>query len=135
MVWIIVVAIVFSGCGEINQQPTDEIKIAEDPTAVSEEAWDVLWVSDSSGWGAAEIYGQYVAEDNGIEVNVMDKWKGGLSAGRILKGLTDGDDYESDIAHLRDYVADAEIIVIYGNPQDSEDPAIPGDWNCGQTPA
>lgn len=123
---MIVLVISVSGC-----QITDQ-KSSKKEVKIEEKTWDLLWVTDSSGWGVARIFGEYIAKDNGVEVNVLDKWKGGLSAGRILNALTAQDDPEYDMARLREYIENSEIIVIYGNPEDSKDPSNPWKWNCGQ---
>ncbi len=109
----------------------EETQVEAQPT-IEETTWDLLWVSDSSGWGVAEIYGQFIAEDNDVEVRVEDSWIGGLSAGAILQGLKEQNTKNFALDKLRDKIAESEVIVIYGNPEGSEDPSNPGDWNCGQ---
>ena len=74
---VIFLVILMTGCQSGTSQNPQEVRIEE-------ETWDLLWVSDSSGWGVADIYGEYIAEDNNVEVNVIDSWQGGLSAGSIL---------------------------------------------------
>jgi hypothetical protein len=119
------VVVLLTGCQTRSSQISGEgLKIQED-------TWDLLWVTDSSGWGVAEIYGQYIAEDNDVEVNVFDSWVGGLSAGRILQGLKEKNTSNFDLDKLRERIADSEVIVIYGNPEDSLDPSNPFDFNCG----
>jgi FAD/FMN-containing dehydrogenase len=54
-------------------------EIAEMSAVIEEAEWDLLWVTDSSGWGVAEKYGKFISDDMGVPVNVMDKWKGELS--------------------------------------------------------
>jgi hypothetical protein len=113
--------------------PTEEVAATEEDTGLTGDTWDLLWISDSSGWGVAEIYGRYIAEDNNVEVRVQDSWVGGLSAGQILQGLKEQNTKNFDLDKLHDRIAESEVIVIYGNPEDSTDPSNPGDWNCGQS--
>jgi len=123
---IIFLVILMTGCQTAtSQQNPQEAKIEE-------ETWDLLWVSDSSGWGVADIYGQYIAEDNNVEVNVIDNWIGGLPAGQILQGLKEQNTKNFKLDKLRETIAESEVIVIYGNPEESIDPSNPWDWNCGQ---
>lgn len=123
----------------VEETATEEVVVTEEAAETEEDqgllgdTWDLLWISDSSGWGVADIYGQYIAEDNDVEVNVMDNWQGGLSAGRILQGLKEQNTHNLDLDKLNESIAEAEVIVIYGNPEDSHDPNNPWDWNCGQT--
>lgn len=141
---LIVFTILVSGCQSVKPDSvsselpaTDIVETTKEPqidmqTSIEETTWDLLWVSDSSGWGVAEIYGQYIAEDNNVEVRVEDSWIGGLSAGELLQGLKEQNTKNFKIDKLRDKIAESEVIVIYGNPEGSEDPSTPGDWNCGQ---
>jgi hypothetical protein len=101
---------------------------------INEKEWDLLFVSDSSGWNVADIYGEMIAEDMGVTVNVLDQWKGGLPAKRLLNSLRGelGDDYDYDMQKMRETVAQAEVIVVYGNPEGSVMSDNPWDFNCGQ---
>lgn len=98
------------------------------------DEWDLLWISDSSGWGVAEVYAGMVAEDTGKKINVNDQWSGTLPAGDIYQALTgqyDGPDMR--IEKMPEYVAEAELIVFYANPEKSINPDRPGDDGCFQT--
>jgi hypothetical protein len=95
------------------------------------EEWDLVWVTDSSGWGVADAYAEMVAEDTGKVVNVGDYWEGGFAAGEmleILRGDYSGGDMK--FQNLPEKIAEAEIVVFYGNPQWSIYEPRPGDWNC-----
>jgi hypothetical protein len=95
------------------------------------EEWDLLWISDSSGWDVADVYAEMVAEDTGKTINVNDKWIGGLPAGDIYLALTGQYDGPSmSLEKMPEYVAEAELIVFYGNPIGSINPERPGDWDC-----
>lgn len=74
------------------------------------DALDLVYFSDSGGWGVAEKYGELAAEALGREVRVHDHAIGNLAAVRVLDMVRDS---------LREEVADAEIIVVYGNPEAS----------------
>lgn len=131
-------AAVPSGAADEEQQ----IEAVVEPTATATpsptfpplndlEEWDLVWVSDSSGWGVAQVFGDMVAEDTGKTVNVHDLWEGGFAAGEmleILQGDYTGPDYK--FQKLPETIAEAEIIVFYGNPERSENPDRPGDWSC-----
>ena len=128
-VLLTIISIVLSGCSQPKVVDAKEV-IKKNNI----EEWDLLWISDSSGWGAAEIYAEYISEDLGIKINVNDKSMGGLSAGKVLNPLKGESDPNMDLMNMADYIAEAEIIVFYGNPERSVDPDNPGDWNCGQSP-
>ena len=91
------------------------------------EPWDLLYVSDSTGWGVAEQYAKHIERDLGVTVRVHDSWVGGLSIRTILDALRSksGDFNGQDLHAL---VRDAEVIVVFGNPEGSETPGQV--WNC-----
>jgi hypothetical protein len=106
--------------------PTEEIIPLEDL-----DEWDLLWISDSSGWDVAEVFAAMVAEDTGKTINVQDKWVGGLPAGVIYESLTGQYSGPSMVMDkMPELVAEAEIIVFYGNPSESINESRPGDWEC-----
>ncbi len=94
------------------------------------EAWDLVWISDSSGWGVAEIYAAMVEEDTGIKVNVHDNWIGHLPAGEVLKALNGEATNSLTLEKLAGQIKEAEIIIFYANPEQSIDELSPGDWHC-----
>jgi hypothetical protein len=72
---------------------------------------DLFYLSDSSGWGVAEVYGRRIEKALGVDVRVHDAWEPALSAVTILKQLRGG--YGPTPNRL---VRSAEVIVVYGNP-------------------
>lgn len=78
------------------------------------EPWDLLYISDSGGWGVADLLAERAAEALGVEVRVYDHASGGLSAVTALARIR-GDMYPN----ISDWVRESEIIVVYGNPEDS----------------
>lgn len=93
--------------------------------------WDLLWISDSSGWDVADVYAAMVAEDTGKTINVQDKWIGGLAAGDIFESLMGNYSGPSmTFEKMPDLVSEAEIIVFYANPSMSINESRPGDWDC-----
>jgi hypothetical protein len=77
------------------------------------EPWDLVWFSDSGGWGVAEAWADVIEESQGVEVRVHDHSVGGLSAVTLLDMLG------NESSPVRDEVAAAEIVVVYGNPEGS----------------
>ena len=83
------------------------------------QPWDLVYISDSSGWGVARFYARQITEDRGAAVRVHDKWEMSLSTDVILDRL------RTPSHHLVRLVRDAEVIVVYGNPEVSETPGHP----------
>ena len=107
------------------------------------EPWDLVFISDSRGFGVAQAWADLTEEAAGVEVRVHDHATGDLSLVQVQEWLTDD---SSDFAgELRGEVADAEIVFVFGNPRgagpDEEgcfpwpaqyaeppEPATPADW-------
>ena len=82
------------------------------------EPWDLVWFSDSMGWGVAEAWAELIEDAEGVEVRVHDHALGDAPIERFLQMIGDDED-------IRREVADAEIIVVYANaaetgPADTE---------------
>jgi hypothetical protein len=73
------------------------------------EPWDLVWISDSMGAGVAQAWADRIEEAEGVDVRVHDHFQGNLS-------LVQARELLSDQAVLREEVAVAEIVVVYGNP-------------------
>jgi len=87
------------------------------------QAWDLVWISDSTGWGVAPFYGRQIKQARNVPVRVHDEWGDGLEAQTILRRLkTPSDPWVS-------LIRDAEVIVVLGNPIGLE--ALEGGGNCG----
>jgi lysophospholipase L1-like esterase len=72
--------------------------------------YNVVWISDSTGWGVASVYARRIRQDLHVKVRVHDEWVGGLPAKEILSRLrTQSDPWIS-------LIRDAEVIVILGSP-------------------
>jgi hypothetical protein len=115
----------------LDEVPAESDQNREGTSLEDLEEWDLVWVTDSSGWGVAQVYGKMVAEDTGKTVNVGDYWEGGFAAGEmveILQGEYTGGDMK--FQKLPERIAEAEIIVFYGNPRFSVYEPRPGDWEC-----
>lgn len=94
------------------------------------ETWDLVFFSDSSGWGVADLYAAHIAEDLDVTVDVHDLAAGSLSAGSVLAALRGEPSRYPSAVDVPGLVREAEVVVVYGNPLDSISPSRPGDWNC-----
>lgn len=117
----ILAAVLIAGCGKNS---LDEL-----------EEWDLVYISDSTGWGVAQKYAENIRKETGKIVRVKDYAIGGLPAIRILDVLrTDPEDMESDdqFKSLRSDIAEAEVIVFFANPRgDSSKGGVQGGMeNC-----
>jgi hypothetical protein len=78
--------------------------------AAAREPWDLVWISDSTGWGVATFYGRQIKQARSVPVRVHDEWVGGLEARTILERLKTPSDLWVGL------IRDAEVIVILGSP-------------------
>ncbi|MGD8850107.1 MAG: SGNH/GDSL hydrolase family protein [Anaerolineales bacterium] len=102
---------------------------AQEPSMLDMDEWDLVWISDSSGWGVAQVYAQMVEDDTGVHVNITHDWMGTLRAGDVYNALLGEPTPDAKLAALADKVREAEIVVLYANPNASEE-GDPADWNC-----
>jgi hypothetical protein len=103
------------------------------PTGTSAEekpGWDLVFFSDSSGWGVADLYAAYLEEDLGVTVEVHDLATSDLSAGSVLAALREGRNPYSPSVDVVALVREAEVVVVFGNPLESRSESHPWDWNC-----
>jgi hypothetical protein len=92
-----------AGGAEVSRSATETSAAAREPV-------DLFYLSDSSGWGVAELYARRIKKSLGAAVRVHDSTEPNLSALTILKQLRGG--YGPTPIRL---VRSAEVIVVYGN--------------------
>jgi hypothetical protein len=103
---IVVLALCLTGCRRASLANQDQ--------------WDLVYISDSTGWGVARKFAANIERDTGKTVVVHNYATGNLSVLQVLSALRGGPDAEdgplpSD--QLRTDIADAEVVVFYGNPR------------------
>lgn len=98
-------------------------------TTEAPEVWDLVWITDSLGWGVSAHYRDRIEADLGVSVRVHDFWAGGLSAAIIRDHITtDGQlfTFGYGVVDVYSAIRDAEVIVVAGNAIGLNT----GDWNC-----
>lgn len=81
--------------------------------------WDLVYISDSSGWGVAEKLAENIERDTGKTVHLHDYALAELPATRVLEALQTVPTSLSDI-RFKSFQADiteAEMIVFFANPR------------------
>lgn len=104
----------------VGSQVSDEKGIE---TLGMPDAWDLIFFSDSTGWDVAQKYAIHIENDLGVTVNVWDMASGGLSLGHLMERLEQNEFW-------LDHLAQAEVVVIFANPEDSVSKTNPGNWSC-----
>ena len=87
--------------------------------------WQLVVISDSSLWGVGEAFAARIEEDLGVTVEVEDYAMGGSSAGQILESLQTGKSANAKLEKLPAVLKEAEVVVMFLNPNDSIDPNRP----------
>jgi hypothetical protein len=89
------------------------------------EPWDMVFFSDSAGLGVARAWADLIEEAEGVEVRVHDHAKDGLPLVQVREWFNTHD-------AVREELADAEIIFVFGSPAGSS-PAADDMWTCAST--
>jgi hypothetical protein len=87
--------------------------------------WQIVVIGDSSLWGLGEALAGQIEKDLGVKVTVYDATVGVLSAGRVLNVLEGGNDNNMMLKGLASQLAEADMVVMWTNPNDSIDPNFP----------
>lgn len=104
--------------GALPTQQGDE-RVPPGASLDTSEPWDLVWYSDSGGWYVADLWAETIEQELGVDVRVHDHSAGGLAAVEVLESLGEPTEGRSRLGDTRDDVAEAEIIVVYGNPEGS----------------
>jgi hypothetical protein len=112
------VLVLLGGCAVVGGSPTPQLGLPTGPDA----EWDLVVIGDSSLWGLTKAFSAQIEADVGVKVVAHDSTVGGLSAGRVLQALETGESDSARLAALADVLKDAEVVVMFTNPEDSMDP-------------
>lgn len=101
-------------CGDTTRdsqgEPTQPAPSSSSTAATDDGVWDLVVLSDSSGWRLADAWAELIRRDEGIEVRVTDFAVGMQSGVSLLKHLqTEGD-------AQREAVRSAEVISVWASP-------------------
>ena len=80
--------------------------------------WDLVYISDSTGWGVAEKYAETIKRDTGKSVHVKDYAIGALPAIEVLEAIQADSgtvNLRERLQSLRSDVAEAEVVVLHVN--------------------
>jgi hypothetical protein len=105
-----------------SDSPTAALSTERQLPMGPETEWNLVVIGDSSLWGLANAFSAQIEADVGVKVVSHDSTVGGLSAGRVLQALETGESSNPKLAALPDLLRDAEVVVMFANPEDSMDP-------------
>jgi hypothetical protein len=110
----IVTSLLLAGCAAPSGLP-------QGPDAV----WHLVVIGDSSLWGLGEAFAAQIEKDAGVKVVVEDFAHTASSAGEVLQVLQTGKSPNLRLEALPAALRDAEVVVMFVNPEDSVDPEKP----------
>jgi len=92
------------------------------------EQWDLVLISDSSGWDVADEFAIEIEQDLGIDVVVHDFATSEFSAKEALQALRGENPRPGDrkLDNWPEIIKNAEVIVFYANPINT----ATGEWDC-----
>jgi len=99
------------------------LELPQGPDAV----WDLVIIGDSSLYGLGVAYASQIESDVGVQVVLHNYANGGLSAGEVLQVLREQDSPNTRLRGLQAVLSEAEVVVMWLNPEASIDPQTPLD--------
>jgi hypothetical protein len=97
----------------------------------SDAVWDLVVIGDSTLWELGEAYAAQIEKDTGVQVELTDFANDAGSAGAVLEVLKTGESKNMRLKNLPEILEDAEVVVIFLNPEDSIVPENPLDlYGC-----
>lgn len=100
---------------------TSPTELPQGPNAV----WNLVVIGDSSLWELGEAYAAQIEKDVSVQVELTDLANQAGSAGEILEVLRTGKSSNGRLENLPEMLKEAEVVVIFLNPEDSIMPENP----------
>lgn len=82
------------------------------------DEWDMIYFSNSNGWGVADQLAGMINDEMGIKVNVSDFAIGSINAKKVLAGF-EGTSMNADLDKLSELMSEAEYVVVNVSPSAS----------------
>lgn len=102
----------------------------KEPDLMEMDKWDLVVISDSSGWGVGEHLAALIETDLGKTVEVTDLAISNLTAVQALNAAEGKPSPHFRLSGLPDLIANSEVFVINVSPAESESASNPSDWDC-----
>lgn len=123
---LLLLAAILNGCGLLpkveNDQPAPPPVMM--PTG-KDVIWDLVVIGDSSLWGCGDALTKQIMADLGVTVKVHDFALPALSAGSVREVLETGKTSNYSLQKLPDALKEADYVIMFVNPLDSEVPSQP----------
>lgn len=85
--------------------------------------WHLVVISESSGWGLGRAFASQIEKDVGVKVGLSNFAIGDLTAASVRQVLETGNTPIYSLEDLPAAVKEADVVVMFGNPMESVDPA------------
>jgi hypothetical protein len=117
ILFFLLISISLSGCSTKAVMPTG-----------ADVTWNLVVLGDSSFWELGEAYAEQIRQDVGVQVELHDYAIGSFSAGQVLDILQGGQTASQQLRNLPGDLANADVVVMFLNPNLSETPGYPMDF-------
>jgi hypothetical protein len=121
---VLIVSLLLITCTTPATSPTPQPALSAGGDAV----WHLVVIGDSTLWGLARAFAAQIEQDLGVIVVKHDFALGGLSAGAVLQAIGTGEASNPKLKGLPPLLSDADVVVMFVNPEDSVDPDKPLDF-------
>ena len=118
--FLLALALILTACTTPTATPSPQPTMPVGPDVV----WDLFIIGDSSLWKLGKAYAAQIEKDVGVQVVLHDNSNNRSSAGAVLKVLQAGSTPQDN---LPDALRDADVVVMFVNPEESIDPQYPLD--------
>lgn len=110
-----------AGCAGMTGRRSTPVEMPQGEGVV----WDLVVIGDSSFWGLGDALADQIEAENDVKVELHDYATGNLSAGVVLRALSGEPTYYANLTDLPQVIAEAEVVVLWANPEESIDPQYP----------
>jgi hypothetical protein len=121
---VLIISLLLTACAAPTASPTVQPALSTGADAV----WHLVVIGDSTLWGLARALATQIEQDVGVTVVKQDFALGGLSAGAVLQAIETGQASNPKLKELPPLLSDADVVVMFVNPEDSVDPDKPLDF-------
>lgn len=115
---VVVFSLFLAGCTASHQLPSG-----------AGAEWHLVVIGDSSMWELGDAFASQIEKDTGVRVILDDYSLSSLSAGAVLEVLQTGKSSNIRLESLPSALKEAEVVVMFVNPEDSINPQAPFDPN------
>lgn len=106
LAWILLLAV---ACATQPAGVTSTATPVPVPKPAPGASWKYAVLGDSSAWGFTKFYAEYIEADLGVQVQVLDWTRGGMTGREVLEQLRSNQQERLDVSQ-------SQVVTFYGSP-------------------